>query len=124
MATAVKLRTDYSAVDLRRLAAGSRHANQSRRLLSQAAVLDGMEREQSSHTAFNCQLLRGRMNTDQASQQYRRQVKIQRENRTAIVILVRPSWIVFTRDRNVQKEIRHGVFCFCLEFSALGKQIQ
>lgn len=48
MAAAVKLRTDYSAVDLRRIAAGSRHANQSRRLLSLAAVLDGMDREQAA----------------------------------------------------------------------------
>ncbi|PZN93903.1 MAG: hypothetical protein DCF30_21100 [Hyphomicrobiales bacterium] len=48
MAAAVKLRTDYSAFDLRRLAAGSRHANQSRRLLSLAAVLDGMDREQAA----------------------------------------------------------------------------
>lgn len=48
MAAAVKLRTDYSAVDLRRLAAGSRHASQSRRLLSLAAVLDGMDREQAA----------------------------------------------------------------------------
>lgn len=48
MAAAVKLRTDYSALDLRRLAAGSRHANQSRRLLSLAAVLDGMDREQAA----------------------------------------------------------------------------
>ena len=36
MAAAVKLRTDYSALDLRRLAAASKHANQSRRLLSLA----------------------------------------------------------------------------------------
>lgn len=42
MAAAVKLRTDDSALDLRRLAAGSRHANQTRRLLSLAAVLEGM----------------------------------------------------------------------------------
>ena len=48
MAAAVKLRTDYSASDLRRLAAASRHANQSRRLLSLAAVLDGMDREQAA----------------------------------------------------------------------------
>ncbi|MET3354342.1 UNVERIFIED_ORG: transposase [Xanthobacter viscosus] len=45
MPAAVKLRTDYSALDLRRLASGSKHANQSRRLLSLAAVLDGMDRE-------------------------------------------------------------------------------
>ncbi len=44
----MKLRTDYSAFDLRRLAAGTRHANQSRRLLSLAAVLDGMDREQAA----------------------------------------------------------------------------
>ena len=48
MAAAVKLRTDYSASDLRRLAAASKHANQSRRLLSLAAVLDGMGREQAA----------------------------------------------------------------------------
>ena len=44
MAHAVKLRTDYSATELRRLASSSRHANQSRRLLSLAAVVDGMSR--------------------------------------------------------------------------------
>ncbi len=48
MAAAVKLRTDYSVVDLLRLTAGSRHANQSRRLLSLAAVMDGMDREQAA----------------------------------------------------------------------------
>lgn len=48
MAAAVKLRTDYSASDLRRLAAASKHANQSQRLLSLAAVLDGMDREQAA----------------------------------------------------------------------------
>ena len=48
MPAAVKLRTDYSALDLRRLATASRHANQSRRLLSLAAVLDGMNREQAA----------------------------------------------------------------------------
>jgi transposase len=44
MAHAVRLRTDYSAAELRRLASSGRHANQSRRLLSLAAVLDGMSR--------------------------------------------------------------------------------
>ena len=44
MPTAVILRTDYSAVELRRLAATTKHANQSRRLLALAAVLDGMNR--------------------------------------------------------------------------------
>ena len=44
MATAVKLRADYSAGELRRLAKVSDDVNQSRRLLSLAAVLDGMSR--------------------------------------------------------------------------------
>ena len=44
MASAVSLRADYSASELRRLAAASRNANQSRRLLSLAAVVDGMNR--------------------------------------------------------------------------------
>lgn len=48
MAAAVKLRTDYSASDLRRLAAASKHASQSRRLLSLAAVLDGMDRAEAA----------------------------------------------------------------------------
>jgi len=41
---AVKLRTDYSAGELRRLAKGLKDANQTRRLLLLAAVLDGMNR--------------------------------------------------------------------------------
>jgi len=44
MATAVKLRSDYSAADLRRLAKATKDVNQSRRLLSLAAVLDGLSR--------------------------------------------------------------------------------
>jgi transposase len=44
MAAGVKIRTEFSAAELRRLAAASKHANQSRRLLSIAAVLDGMSR--------------------------------------------------------------------------------
>ena len=44
MASAVNLRGDYSAAELRRLAAATKNANQSRRLLSLAAVLDGMNR--------------------------------------------------------------------------------
>ena len=44
MAVAVKLRDDYTAADLRRLAAGTKNANQGRRLLSLAAVLEGMNR--------------------------------------------------------------------------------
>jgi transposase len=44
MPAAIVLRTDYSASELRRLAKASRDNNQSRRLLSLAAVLDGMNR--------------------------------------------------------------------------------
>lgn len=44
MAKALKLRTDYSAAELRRLAKRCRDNNQSRRLLSLAAVMDGMNR--------------------------------------------------------------------------------
>ena len=44
MASAVSLRGDYTSSDLRALAAATKNANQSRRLLSLAAVLDGMNR--------------------------------------------------------------------------------
>ena len=44
MPSALSLRTDYSSADLRRLAKKTRDNNQSRRLLSLAAVLDGMSR--------------------------------------------------------------------------------
>ena len=44
MGSAVKMRTDYSAAELRRLAKEAKNVNQSRRLLSLAAVLDGMNR--------------------------------------------------------------------------------
>src|SRR3954470_23749160 len=44
MATAVTVRADFSADELRRLATASKHAKQSRRLLSLAAVLEGMSR--------------------------------------------------------------------------------
>jgi transposase len=44
MPAPVSVRTDYSARELRRLAATTKNANQSRRLLSLAAVLDGMSR--------------------------------------------------------------------------------
>ena len=42
--SAVKLREDYCAADLRRLAKRSKDANQSRRLLSLAAVREGKDR--------------------------------------------------------------------------------
>src|SRR5919205_2398485 len=48
MPAAVGLRTGYSAAELRRLAAATRNANQSRRLLSLAAVLDGMNRTEAA----------------------------------------------------------------------------
>src|SRR3984957_5721324 len=44
MASAVRLREDYWAAELRTLARRSKDANQSRRLLSLAAVRDGMDR--------------------------------------------------------------------------------
>jgi transposase len=48
MTSAVTLREDYSAAELRRLAAATRNANQSRRLLSLAAALDGMNRTEAA----------------------------------------------------------------------------
>jgi transposase len=48
MPAAVKLREDYSADDLRLLAKRSKDANQSRRLLSLAAVPDGMDRGEAA----------------------------------------------------------------------------
>ena len=44
MPSAVRLREDYSAEELRALARRSKEVNQSRRLLSLAAVRDGMDR--------------------------------------------------------------------------------
>ncbi len=55
----VKIRTDYSAIELRRLAAGSKGARQSRRLLSLAGVLDGMARAEAARIgALDRQTLR------------------------------------------------------------------
>ena len=48
MPAAVKMRTDFAASELRRLAAITKNANQSRRLLSLAAVLDGMKRTEAA----------------------------------------------------------------------------
>ena len=48
MASAVSVREDHSVAELRRLAAATKNANQSRRLLSLAAVLDGMNRTQAA----------------------------------------------------------------------------
>src|SRR5215210_5942064 len=44
MAKPIAIEGNWTAAALRRLASSSRHANQSRRLLSLAAVLDGMSR--------------------------------------------------------------------------------
>jgi transposase len=48
MPAAVRMRTDFSAHELRRFAATTKNANQSRRLLSLAAVLDGMSRSEAA----------------------------------------------------------------------------
>lgn len=48
MPSCVGLRSDYSAVDLRRLAKKSKDNNQARRLLSLAAVCDGMNRGEAA----------------------------------------------------------------------------
>jgi transposase len=54
------LRDDYSAAELQRLAAAARNANQSRRLLSLAAVLDGMNRAEAARIGgMDRQTLRG-----------------------------------------------------------------
>lgn len=48
MAAAVELRDDFSASDLRHLAAKSKDANQARRLLALAAVYDGKDRDEAA----------------------------------------------------------------------------
>ena len=48
MSKGITIKLGYTSSELRRLAASSRHANQSRRLLSLAAVLDGMSREDAA----------------------------------------------------------------------------
>ena len=48
MAAAVRLRADYSASELRRLAAASKNANQTRRLLSLASVAEGTNRTEAA----------------------------------------------------------------------------
>ena len=59
MPSAVRLREDYSAEELRRLARQSKDVNQGRRLLSLAAVRDGMDRGAASRIgAMDRQTLR------------------------------------------------------------------
>ena len=53
MGSAVKLRDDYSAVELRRLARVAKDVRQSGRLLSIAAVLDGMSRADAARIGGN-----------------------------------------------------------------------
>jgi transposase len=48
MPAAVQMRSDFSAGELRRLAATTKNANQSRRLLSLAGILDGMSRTEAA----------------------------------------------------------------------------
>ena len=48
MPAAVRLRADYSASDIRRLAKGSKDTSQSRRLLSLAAIVEGWSREDAA----------------------------------------------------------------------------
>ena len=48
MAKAIAITGDWTASKLRQFAAASRHANQRRRLLSLAAVLDGMNRTEAA----------------------------------------------------------------------------
>lgn len=48
MSGAIRIEGDWTAAQLRRLAAASRHVGQSRRLLSLAAVLDGMSRAEAA----------------------------------------------------------------------------
>ncbi|MBX9907355.1 MAG: winged helix-turn-helix domain-containing protein [Beijerinckiaceae bacterium] len=48
MATAIAITGEWTAFELRRLAAASKHANQNRRLLPLAAVLDGMNRTEAA----------------------------------------------------------------------------
>ena len=48
MPAPVRLRTDFSTTELRRLAKKAKDANRSRRLLSLAAVLDGKSRAEAA----------------------------------------------------------------------------
>ena len=68
MGTAIPLRTDYSASELRVWAKRAADAGQARRLLSLAAVLDGMNREEAAQIgAMDRQTLRDwvhRFNSD------------------------------------------------------------
>jgi hypothetical protein len=69
MPSAVRLREDYSAEELRALARRSKDANQSRRLLSLAAVRDGMDRGSAAKIGgMNRQTLREFIGSTRAAQ--------------------------------------------------------
>ncbi|MQS00093.1 helix-turn-helix domain-containing protein [Gluconobacter sp. AC10] len=51
MSRAVALREDYDATRVRSVARGSRHADQSRRLLALAAIYDGATRGEAARLA-------------------------------------------------------------------------
>ena len=65
MPSALSLRTDYSPAELRRLAKKTKDNNQSRRLLSLAAVLDGMNRTDAAR--ISAQTIRLRQPGDTTS---------------------------------------------------------
>ncbi len=48
MSGAIKMRDDYSGDELRRMAAGSRDGDQTRRLMALAAIADGMSRAEAA----------------------------------------------------------------------------
>ena len=54
MPSPIKLRTDYSPAQLRTLAKSAKTNCQSRRLLSLAAVLDGMSRTDAARICGSC----------------------------------------------------------------------
>ncbi len=51
MPAAVRLRADYSASDLHRLAKASKDSDRSRRFLSLEAIAEGQSREEAARTA-------------------------------------------------------------------------
>jgi hypothetical protein len=64
MPSAVRLREDYSAKELRALARRSKDVNQSRRLLSLAAVRDGVRRGLSEDALIDPSTLNPRCSSD------------------------------------------------------------
>ena len=86
MPAAVRLREDYSAEELRALARRSKDVNQSRRLLSLAAVRDGMDRGGAAKIGgMDRQTLRGRPSVHSVSN------PCQRQKPPALVDVLRPA---------------------------------